>query len=191
MPKRLPVPLKPAEIQALLLKAREEADGAKTPSKQMGAWRDFVMIQTGLLAGCRVSELCKLQVEDIDLPGAVLAIKEGKGKKDRNVPIGDRLAIILKSWIGERKTGWLFPGPKFKRLTTRAFQKRLAALGKRCGLLKSIHPHLTRHSFATSLLESGASIIELQELMGHASIKTTSVYLHVNVGRLKKVIDKL
>lgn len=191
MRRRLPTVLTPIEIDALLLVARTAADSAKTPSKQFVAWRDFVMIQTGVLAGCRVSELCKLKVEDVDLAGPVIHILHGKGDKDRNVPIGSRLLIVLREWIGERKTSWLFTGPKGRKLAPRTFQSRLAAIGKKAGITKPVHPHLCRHTFASGLLEKGATIAEVQQLMGHASLQTTAVYLHVSVSRLKGAVDKL
>lgn len=79
MPFRIPIVLTLPEIDALVLEARSAADRARTPAAALGAWRDFVMVQTGLLAGPRVSELCDLEVTDIDLAGAVLAIRHGKG----------------------------------------------------------------------------------------------------------------
>ena len=87
MSRRLPSILTPSEIDALLTAARAAADAACRPARQHATWRDFVMVQTGLLAGPRVAELCCLEVTDIDLTGAVLAIRHGKGDKDRNVPI--------------------------------------------------------------------------------------------------------
>lgn len=191
MSRRLPVILTAAESDALLLAARASADGAKTPSKRHVAWRDFVMIQTGLLAGPRVSELCDLRVMDIDLAGATLAIIGGKGDKDRNVPIGVRLLVALREWIGARTEGYLFPGPHGKRLCPRTFQLRLAALAKSASIRKAIHPHLMRHSFACALLRSATDIREVQELLGHANLATTAIYLSVEVSRLKAAVDRL
>lgn len=192
MSRRLPSILTPAEIDALLLAARIAADNARDGSaKRMAAWRDFVMIQTGLLAGCRVSELCNLRVEDVDLAGPVIRILRGKGDKDRNVPIGSRLLSVLRAWIGERKSGPLFPGPGGRRLSPRTFQVRLAELGRRAGIMKPVHPHLARHSFATGLLEKGTPIHEVQALLGHANLATTAIYLHVSVARLKGAVDRL
>jgi integrase/recombinase XerD len=149
------------------------------------------MVQTGLLAGCRVSELCNLQVEQVDLVAAAIALKGCKGDKDRNLPIAEKLLTALKEWIGERRTGNLFPGPKGRRLAPRTFQLRLATLARQAGILKRVHPHIMRHTFATSLLRTGADIAEVQQLLGHSSLKTTAAYLHVDVGRLKSAVDRL
>jgi site-specific recombinase XerD len=189
--KRLPTVLTPVEIEALLAAARSAADAARTPVKQFATWRDFVLVQTGLLAGCRVSELYKLKVEDVDLAAPVLHIVEGKGKKDRNVPIGAKLLIALREWIGERKTGYLFPGPKGKKLSERAFQVRLEQLGKKAGIVKHLHPHLMRHTFATALLRAGVDLRNVQQLLGHSNLQTTATYLHVDVSRLKGDVDRL
>jgi len=191
MGRRLPVILTPRESEALLAAACDAASSASTPTKQLAAWRDFVMVQTGLLAGLRVAELCDLTVPDIDLAGAVLAVIEGKGKKDRNLPINAKLLNVLREWIGARTQGFLFPGPNGKRLSERTFQVRLTELAKAAGIRKAIHPHLMRHSFACALLRSGADLREVQELLGHANLATTAIYLHVEVSRLKDAVNRL
>lgn len=189
--RRLPKILTSEEIDALMRAAIAAVNDARTETKQRAAWRDFVMLHVGLLAGCRVSELCNLRLENIDLDGATIAILHGKGDKDRNVPIGKKLMTILREWIGERKSGYLFPGPKGKRLTERRVQQRFNELGKKAGITKRVHPHRARHSFATMLLRSGADIKEVQDLMGHANLATTAVYLHVDTSRLKAAVDRL
>ncbi len=191
MPRHLPVILTSSEIDALLRAARHTADHARTSSKQLGAWRDFVMVQTGLLAGPRVAELCGLTITDVDLAGAVLMIRGGKGDVDRNVPIGHKLLNILGPWIGERKTGWLFPGPKGKQLDPRTFQRRLVTLAKAARIIKNVHPHLLRHSFATALLKKGVNLRIIQALLGHARIGTTEIYAHVDTSDLKGAVDLL
>jgi integrase/recombinase XerC len=187
----LPVVLRTEEIDALLSAALASVNDARTPKKQLAAWRDFAMIQTGLLAGLRVAELGDLQVPHVDLAGLTLSVVEGKGAKDRNIPIGAKLLPVLREWIGERKSGYVFHGPKGKRLTTRTFQKRLDALAIKAKLTKEIHPHLLRHAFACNALRSGADIKEVQELLGHESLQTTAFYLHTEVSRLKAVVDRL
>jgi site-specific recombinase XerD len=191
MSRRLPSILTTPEIESLLLASRAAADTASTASKQRTAWRDFVMIQTGLLAGPRVAELCALEVSDIDLAGVVLAIRHGKGDNDRNVPIGVKLLPALREWIGVRTSGWLFTGPNGKRLSPRTFQRRLATLARKAGILKSTHPHMLRHSFATVLLEKGVNLRIIQELLGHSSVATTEVYTHVQTSQLKGAVDLL
>lgn len=190
--RHLPEPVSKNEIEKILAAALSAVNDAKTPKKQWCSWRDFVMIQTGLYAGPRVAELCALKVIDVDLgSGAQLAIKEGKGDKDRNVPIGNKLMPILTEWIGERKDGWLFPGPRGKQLVTRTFQKRLETLAKKAGLRKSIHPHMLRHAFATSLLRKKVNLRVIQQLLGHSSVAVTEIYTHVDVSALKEACDLL
>jgi site-specific recombinase XerD len=190
----LPTVLVPTEATSLLSHARATANSAKTPVKLLAAWRDLAMIATGLLAGPRVAELCALTVVNVDLDGAVLMIVAGKGLKDRNIPIGKRLLGILKKWLartGERTTGYLFPGPNGKRLAKRTFQLRLDSLAKAAGVEKDVHPHMLRHSFATSLLRSGSDIREVMELLGHANLATTAIYLSVANERLRGAVDRL
>ena len=108
MYRRLPVVLTPSELESLLLAARTVADAARSPVKQVAAWRDFVMVQTGTLAGPRVDELCSLEVRDVDLDRFIISIRRGKGDRDRNFPINKKLSIVLSQWIGERKDGFVF-----------------------------------------------------------------------------------
>lgn len=191
MSKRLPSILTPAETDSVLSTARSTAEIAATTARRFAAHRDVVMIQTGLLTGARVSEICNLRIEDVDLASPALAIKHGKGDKDRNVPIAEKLLPALRAWIGDRTQGFLFPGPGGRRLCPRTFQERLAALGRRAGLVKPLHPHLMRHTFATSLLRKGVDLKEVQELLGHNNLQTTAIYLHVDVSRLKGAVDRL
>ena len=190
--RRLPVVLSTEERAALLKTACNAAGDAGTPAKQRAAWRDFVMIQCGLMAGPRVAEMCNLKVTNIDLVGAVLSIKLGKGSKDRNVSIGKKLLGVLREWIADRKDGYLFPGPGGKRLAERTFQVRLERLCRAAGISREkAHPHVLRHCFATALLRTGSDIREVQELMGHADLATTAIYLHVESERLKAAVDRL
>lgn len=164
---------------------------AKTPTKARKAYRDLVMVQTGRLAGLRVSELCGLTVEDLDLEDRRLEVRGGKGDKDRTIPIAKKLLPILRAWIGDRKTGFVFPSSGERQMTERAFSLRLVELGKKAGIRRQVHPHLLRHVFATSLLQTGTDLRDVQELLGHSNLQTTAVYLHVNVSRLNDDVDRL
>lgn len=190
-PRRLPVILTAAEVDSLLSEARSAVNKANTDGRQYRSWRDFVMIQTGVLAGPRVAELCSLEVSDVDLVGAVLNIREGKGKKDRNVPISEKLVIVLREWIGQRRKGWLFPGPKGKKLDPQTFQRRLIKLAKAAKILKPTHPHLLRHCFATMLVRKKVDVLIIQKLLGHANVGTTQIYAHVAVEDMKSAVDLL
>lgn len=190
--RRLPVPLKPAETASLITQACIAADKATTPAKELAARRDYAMIETALLAGPRVAELCALEVGDIDLTSAVISIKHGKGDVDRNISIGKRLLRVLRWWIGKRKDGYLFPGPNGKKLAPRTFQLRLGALAKQSGIPRpKLHPHALRHSFATALHKKGVSLLIIQRLLGHASVATTQIYASVDVDDMKGAVDLL
>src|SRR5258707_1079114 len=132
-PRSLPEILTVAEGESLLSEAARSIDAAKTAAKHLAARRDLAMILTGWYAGLRVFELCKQCVEDIDLRKPVLRVKRGKNGKDRNLPIGITLRPYLEAWIDGRTSGFLFPGPRGRKLSTRTFQLRLAALAKRAG----------------------------------------------------------
>jgi integrase/recombinase XerD len=135
-------------------------------------------------SGLRVSELVRLRPEDLDVDRALLRVRRGKGSKDRYTLLAAAAAEAvgrLLAYHGEGK--WIFPGPRPGRhLTTRSVQKIVAQAGKRAGIRKNVSPHTLRHSFATDLLESGTDIRHIQELLGHASTKTTQIHARHRAG---------
>ncbi len=151
----------------------------------------------GLYLGPRVSEICRLQIEDLDLEQRLAFIREGKGGKDRVVPIPTRLIQPLRDWIGERQSGHLFPSPRGGgRLSSRQVQRLVKEIARQAGIAgvdvpRRITPHKMRHSYATRLLQSGADIREVQELLGHEDLQTTAIYTHVVRGRLQAAVDRL
>ena len=156
--------------------------------------RDRVLLMTLLYLGLRVAELCALMVEHIDFGQAVLFVREGKGKKDRALPLPRRFAGILRGWIGPRCSGYVFPSPRGGRLTTRAVQILVKRVAARAGLRDALEPrrvtpHKFRHAFATRMLERGADIIAVKEALGHASVATTQVYTHVSGERLRQHME--
>lgn len=189
--RRLPSNITANDLSLLLTTTRSATETARSRSKRLAAERDLAMIETGRFAGLRVSELCKIRVEEVDLVEGMLAVTHGKGDKDRNIPIAEKLAPILQAWIGDRKSGFLFPGRGGRQLDPSTFQRRLKKLAKAAALVKRLHPHRLRHTFATSLLRTGADLREVQELLGHSNLQTTATYLHVEVGRLKGAVDRL
>jgi site-specific recombinase XerD len=157
--------------------------------------RDRVLLMTMLYIGLRVSECCKLMIEHIDQRKGSLMVREGKGKKDRSLPIPKRFAGILRGWIGPRKAGYVFPSRQGGgRMGTRAMQlivKRAAvaagiqrALDPRC-----ITPHKLRHAFASRMLERGADLIAVRDALGHASVATTQIYTHCSPERLRSAME--
>lgn len=165
--KKLPVVLSPDEVQRFL---------AAIPSL-----RHRAMLVTAYAAGLRVSEVAHLQVEDIDSKRMVIRICQGKGHKDRYVMLSPRLLVLLRAyWKAAHPKTWLFPGhdgegPVSRRGIAWACQQA----GLAAGLNKSVTVRSLRHSFATHLLENGTDVRTIQLLMGHASLRTTALYMHV------------
>ena|SRR5688572_13356906 len=188
---RLPTFLREAEAQSLLATAQAHVAKSTSQSKLRAAYMDLIIVLTGVNTGLRVAELCALKIEELDLEQRTLIVMHGKGDKQRMVPIGPKLFHSLVAWIGDRKLGFVFTSPRGGKLAVRTVQTRMAALGKKAGLARKLHPHIFRHSFATRLLDRGANIREVQELLGHASVATTENYTHVAIDRLKKATDRL
>lgn len=153
--------------------------------------RHRVMI--ALLYGCglRCGEVRNIKVSDIDLDRAVLHVRQGKGKKDRYMPLGNNLPMILKNYLKVQKPqNWLFPGKRWVNNTRffsvvepqygyRSIQWAIKRAAQVAGICKPINVHSLRHTYATHLLEDGVNILTIKELMGHAHISTTMIYLHV------------
>jgi integrase/recombinase XerD len=144
--------------------------------------RDRVLLQTAYACGLRINELVHLQVSDIDSARMVVVVRQGKGRKDRQVPLSPRLLEELRQeWRTHRSRPWLFPGqtpdrPLHPSNVQRMFQQSL----RRAGIAKRATPHTLRHSFATHLLEAGVDVVTVQRLLGHGSLSTTAHYLHVS-----------
>jgi integrase/recombinase XerD len=165
---KLPVILSKGEVKALLEAPRNLGHRA--------------ILATMYGAGLRVSEATNLKVSDIDRERKVIWVRGGKGHKDRQVMLSDQLREVLVAyWRWKRPTEWLFPGGTPGNPITRetVFDTcRKAAL--RAGIDKPVHPHSLRHAFATHLLDDGVSLVVIQNLLGHANLKTTARYLHVS-----------
>ena len=138
--------------------------------------------------GLRLGEALGLQIENVDSGRMVLHVCQGKGKKDRYVTLSPMLlAQLQKYWKTYRPQHWLFCGGHSDRpLGPSSIQKATAAARLRAGLSKPVSPHTLRHCFATHLLEAGCDLRTIQALLGHGSLQTTSVYLHVATGREAK-----
>lgn len=154
--------------------------------------RDRAIIETIYSCGLRVSELCALRARDLDFPGR-LARVEGKGKKERIIPIGvPALNAIQRYWEklpappSGASPAFLASPLDTRPVTPRVVQARLKACLIRARLDPEITPHKLRHSYATHMLDAGADLRSVQELLGHAHLATTQVYTHVTTERLKK-----
>lgn len=187
----LPDFLRADELAALFQAARSLYLNTLTPAWKLARKRDWVMVQAAYYCGLRVAELCALELEDLDLEGRLLMVRKGKGAKDRSVPIAGKLWAVLRDWVGERTSTVLFPDPRGGHVTTHHVRSRVRVLARRAGILRRCHPHLLRHSCACALLRGGATIYEVKQFLGHSSLQTTCLYLHLEPGRLREVTEFL
>jgi integrase/recombinase XerC len=159
--------------------------------------RDRALLELFYSSGLRLSELCGLRWNALDLDEGLVRV-DGKGGKVRLVPVGSHARTALAAWRAEcgagvaaadLRTRPVFPGRGGAPISSRAVQLRLRQLAQRQGLWKRVHPHLLRHSFASHVLESSGDLRGVQELLGHADIATTQIYTHLDFQHLAKVYD--
>jgi site-specific recombinase XerC len=161
--------------------------------------RDRALIELLYGAGVRVSELCGLNVKSVNLGEASIRVL-GKGSKERLLPIHPVCVQVLEKWMSQGRgllakdqpgqKAPLFVGARGKRINDRVVRRLLHQYGLEVGARGRIHPHKLRHAYATHLLEGGADLRAIQELLGHASVSTTERYTHVDLAHLTKVYDK-
>jgi len=153
--------------------------------------RNLAMFETFYSTGMRVSEMEGLNIEDIDFKRQMIKVF-GKGSKERIVPVGKRALTAIKNYRDSLKENFtpLFLNKNFSRLSSRSIRRILDKLVKDCELNTKISPHTLRHSFATHMLDSGADLRGIQEILGHASLSTTQIYTHVSMDKLMQVYDK-
>ncbi|HEV2295643.1 MAG TPA: tyrosine recombinase XerC [Tepidisphaeraceae bacterium] len=188
--KRLPKCLDLEQVQKLL-----EAPG----DADLLSARDKAMLEVLYSSGIRVSELVELETADLDLQEGVLRVK-GKGRKDRLTPIGSQAIKALQRYFemrqigggagGQPVTGRVFLNKHGEALSTRSVRRKLDKYLVAAGLDPGISPHTLRHSFATHLLNNGADLRSVQELLGHQSLSTTQIYTHLTTSRMKEVYDQ-
>lgn len=192
--KRLPKAISIEQIERLL---------ATPGDKDVLGLRDRAMLETLYSTGIRVSELVGLNVEDLDEAGEAMRVR-GKGKKERIVPLGTHALTAIRNYVamvrndprfsrvwGPEPTGKpLFVNKHGQRLSTRSVRRKLDKYLKSAGLDPDISPHTLRHSFATHLLENGADLRSVQELLGHQSLSTTQIYTHLTAQRVKEAYNQ-
>jgi integrase/recombinase XerC len=160
--------------------------------------RDKAMLEVLYSSGIRVSELVELDMADIDLQEGVLRVR-GKGRKDRLTPIGSQAIAAVQRYfemrmlepkLQSKTTGRVFLNKHGESLSTRSVRRKLDKYLVTAGLDPGISPHTLRHSFATHLLNNGADLRSVQELLGHQSLSTTQVYTHLTTSKMKQVYDQ-
>lgn len=186
---KLPHFLSSDEVGRLLSAPLGDADSAI---------RDRAILETLYSAGLRVSELVGLNDGDLDFDGGIVRVR-GKGRKERLAPIGSYAVRALREWLAVRelsprekqgREAPVFVNRLGTRLTTRSVARMLEKYLKQTGLDSRTSPHTLRHSFATHLLDRGADIRSVQELLGHKSLVTTQIYTHVSTASLKAAYEK-
>ena len=177
-----------------LLPAQGELDSAQAAAV-FTCRRDVAVLETIYSCGLRISELCGLAAQDIDWNERVVRVR-GKGKKERLVPIGEpALEAIQNYWhlLPQEPAGespvFLAGAKKRRTVSPRHLQLRLKKYLAVAGLDPHLTPHKLRHSYATHLLDAGANLRSVQELLGHAHLVTTQVYTHLTTERLKRAYD--
>jgi len=162
------------------------------------ARRDRAMLELLYASGMRISELVALNMGDVNLEGDYFVRCFGKGRKERIIPLYEQVINAIKEYIEKerpkllrgKKDNALFLNARGERLTRQGFWQKLKEYAKTAGLDDKISPHTLRHSFATHMLNGGADLRSVQELLGHANISTTQVYTHLTTEHVRKTYDK-
>lgn len=202
-PRNLPRILSVAEVGRLLEAPLADGGGEKAESgvwPEYARWRDAAMLEVLYSGGLRVAELTGLGDAQIDFLSGLARVR-GKGKKERLCPLGGPACRALQKslelrdllWAGWGKGGRppaVFLNKHGGRLTPRSVERHMKRYLMAAGLDPNLSPHALRHSFATHLLDAGADLRSVQELLGHASLSTTQIYTHVSIERLKEVYEK-
>jgi integrase/recombinase XerC len=190
--KRLPTYLDRSQTQSLFDWAESRAGG-----DELGPTRDLAILELFYSTGIRLSELNGMNVEDLDLLSDQVKVR-GKGRKERIVPVGSRAVLALRRYLnlreslvartrGDRRA--IFLSRRGKRLAPRGIQRIMHGMFEAIGG-DGLRVHSLRHTFATHMLDAGADLRAVQELLGHASLSTTQVYTHTSVERLKTVYNQ-
>jgi len=161
------------------------------PSDTIAGKRDHAIFETLYSTGIRVSELVGINVENVDLISQLVKVM-GKGKKERLVPVGQKAISAIRDYLAARKSTSraLFLNKNGTRLTDRSVRNIINKHLVKTSVRSKVSPHVLRHSFATHLLNRGADLRSVQELLGHVNLSTTQIYTHVTTERLKSVYDQ-
>jgi len=190
--KRLPTYMDREQTQSLFAWAEARAAG-----DEFGATRDLAMLELFYSTGIRLSELSGMNLEDLDLLSDQAKVR-GKGRKERIVPVGSRAVAALRRYLTHREIAVARPGGDRRAVFVNRQGRRLSARGVQRAIHlmfdavggDTLRVHSLRHTFATHMLDAGADLRAVQELLGHASLSTTQVYTHTSVERLKKVYNQ-
>ncbi len=176
-----------------LMESPQTISERSSERSRANALRDRAILELLYSSGLRVSELVGLNSNQLDLDLGIVKVM-GKGRKERIVPVGTKAAEALVAYLNERgNLGGdqpIFVNSSGGRLTARSVGRLMKRHSRHSGIFRKVSPHSLRHTFATHLLDAGADIREIQEMLGHSSLSTTQRYTHISAGRLMEVYDK-
>lgn len=184
--RKLPEFLELSEVEALL---------SAPDTKTIVGLRDQAILELLYSTGMRVGELLALNLPDMDRQNALVKVR-GKGKKERLLPVGRPAVSALENYLARRyelsskPSQAIFLSQRGNRPDAKSIRRRIEKYARDAGIRKKITPHTLRHTFATHMLNAGADLRSVQELLGHASLSTTQIYTHVTADRLKQVYEK-
>jgi integrase/recombinase XerC len=184
--RKLPEFLELSEVEALL---------SAPDTKTIVGLRDQAILELLYSTGMRVGELLALNLPDLDRQSALVKVR-GKGKKERLLPVGRAAMSALENYLARRyelssrPSQAIFLSQRGNRPDAKSIRRRIEKYARDAGIKKNITPHTLRHTFATHMLNAGADLRSVQELLGHASLSTTQIYTHVTADRLKQVYEK-
>ncbi len=195
---RLPKVLKQVEVGRMLSHAEDATMTPEDPAPE--AWRDLALVEVLYDAGLRAGEACAVRSDELDLARGWIRVEQGKGGRDRVVPLADPAAVAIEVYLERGRPALasrnqqgapdvVFLNARGRAMTTRDVRRVISKLGVASLEGRPIWPHLLRHSFATHLLEGGADLRSVQELLGHADVGSTQIYTHVTSERLRAVYD--
>lgn len=191
--KTLPTTLTVDEAFRLMESPKSFSEKSSPSGFKNKRFRDRAILELLYSSGLRVSELVGLNTNQIELDLGIVKVM-GKGRKERIVPVGGKAIEVLKAYLEER--GMLkgdepiFVNSLGGRLTARSVGRLIKKYSRHSGIFRKVSPHSLRHTFATHLLDAGADIREIQEMLGHSSLSTTQRYTHVSMGKLMEVYDR-
>ena len=191
--KTLPTTLTVDETFRLMESPQRVSKKPSSEGSRLKRLRDQAILELLYSSGLRVSELVGLNSNQLDLELGIVRVM-GKGRKERIVPVGMKAIESLKAYMEERGVSKgdepIFINASGGRLTARSVGRLIKKYSRHSGIFRKVSPHSLRHTFATHLLDAGADIREIQEMLGHSSLSTTQRYTHVSMGKLMEVYDK-
>jgi integrase/recombinase XerD len=190
-PYNLTAPKRPRSVPKYLTE-KETARLIRVASKNS---KNHAIVSVLAYTGIRVGELCRLNLQDVDLDEKIMWIRHGKGDKDRIVILSDECAGTLTLYLKSRNrlnidNDSIFISRKMSRYDPTSIQRLVKKLSVEAGISKTVTPHILRHTFATSIMRNGANLKFIQEILGHSTLATTQIYVHIDDSEMKSMYEK-